>query len=264
VAGQVQRRVPAARHRQQVGFNLERPANMGARNRGKPRAALGVGDLPAEINRAILDRAGIKAAVDDRRHLHARRHQRPRRGPRAVVIGKNGDLAARYNAVAVQIGPHRPRHHDAGPVVHRKGDGPFNRPRRQHRPPRDNPPETFARQIGAAGFVQPHPFKRRIGAAVIGAGYRGAGHDPHVGQGFQLGHNLGDPFGAGQPVNLAVIRQKPPADAVILIGQNDIRPCPPSGQRGHQAGRPRAHNQQIAKGKCLFVVTLVMLARQAA
>ncbi len=102
------------------------------------------------------------AAVQNRRHRHARRHQLPRHRPRAVVVGEQSHALARHHAELVQIGLHRRRQHDPRPVVHRKGDRALQRPRRQNRLRRRDPPETFARQIGRGPLVQPHPLQRRI------------------------------------------------------------------------------------------------------
>ena len=115
------------------------------------------------------------------------------------------------------------------------------------------------------GFdMQPHPFQRAKGAVIIGPGHRGAGHQAHIGQRAQFGqHGLG-PVGAGLAVDAQVFGQQAAAHAGIFFGEDHIRPRLRSGQRSHQARGTRSDDQHIAEGPGLFILRLVMFARQRA
>ena len=221
------------------------------RNRRKPQPPLGIGDLRAPINRAVFNRAGPLAAVQNRSNGYPRRHQLPRHHPRAIVVGKQRHTFSRHDTIAVQIGLHRRRHHNAGAVVHRERNRALRRPGRQNGLARRNAPKTFARQICGRYQMQADTFQRRINAAIIHTRHGGARHDPHIGQTAQFNQSCLQPARIGDQ---SVIRQKPPAARPVFFGQDHICARSARHQRRHQARWPRTHHQQIAKRIGFFVM----------
>ena len=237
---------------------------MVALNPGQPVASGGVGDAGTQIDRAILNRAGIGAAVENGRDLHACGHQRTGAGTGTVVVGKERHALTGDNAIAVQIGFHRTGHHDAGAIIHREGNRPFQRARGKDRAARGDAPEAFARHIGTGGLVQGDAFKRGKDAVIIGPGHRGAAHNPDIGQRGEFGLGRGHPVQPRRAVDGLTVRDQTPAKAAVLIGQNDISPGAGGSQGRHQPGRATADDQKIAKGESLFVMPLIMAARETA
>ena len=125
MAGQVQRRVPSARQTQTIGFNLCRTACMCHRDGPQRQPAGGAGNRCPKVDRAILNRAGVGATVDNGRHLDASGHQITRGAAGVIVIGKDCHTLARRHAVFVQVGANGGRHHDTGAVVVFERDGTF-------------------------------------------------------------------------------------------------------------------------------------------
>ena len=262
VAGQVQRRVPATRDRQTIRLDLDLLRAFADGDLAQAQPAPRPRNLRPQMHRAILDARRIRPRVDDRRHCHPGGHQIARHPPRRIGIGKQRHPLPRHYAVAVEVAPHPRGHHDPRPVIILKRHAALQRPRRQHRMARHDPPETLARQVRTGRFVQANPLQRAVGAVVIGPGHRRPHHDPHVRQRLQFGHHRANPLRRRQPAHDPAIGQQPPADVVAFLRQNDIRPGPPGGQGRHQPGRPRADHQHIAERKSLLVIALVMLARQ--
>ena len=108
----------------------------------------------------------------------------------------------------------------------------------------------------------PDPFQRRKGTAVIGPGHRGPRHQPHIGQRRQFPDYPRRPIQTALAANFQRLTIQPTAKQRILLCQDHISPGAGGGQGRHQAGRAGADHQQVAKGKGLFIVPLVMFSRQ--
>ena len=225
-------------------------------------AAMGLQHLCPQIDRTILNRRRIGTAVQNGRNPHTRRHQLARGHPGGVVVGIKRDAATRGDTVAVQIGLHRARHHDSGPIVQRKGDGPFQRPGGQNRAAGVDPPKTLARQMGIGGQMQANPFQRAKHTVVIGTGDGGAWHQTDIGQAGQFGQTCLGPSQGGLTVDTAVTGQQFAPHAEILVGQDHIGPGTRSGQRSHQTSWTSANDQQIATGPSFFIGGGIWVGRQ--
>jgi hypothetical protein len=249
VAGQVDRRVPAARHCQAVGLDLEGLGPLAHGDRRQPQPPPAADNLGPHMHRAILDAEGIRARINDCGHLNARRHQLARRRPCLIGVGKQGHALAGADAISVKVGPDRRGQHDPRPVVVLERHRPLQRAAGQDGMRCNDPPKAFARQVGARRLVQAHPLQRAISAVVIGPGHRRPQHDPHVRQRLQFGHRLRHPVALRHPADGPVLGQKPPAQGMAFLSQDDIRTRAASSQGRHQACRTRTDTRTSQKAK---------------
>ena len=264
MTGQVQCRVPAARDPQKVGLDPGLGPLVADGDLRQRQTALRIDHLSPGKDRKLFPLRGIRARVDDPGHADAGGMQITRHLPRGIGIGKQRHALPCRHAIAVQIGADRAAQHDAGPVVVAKRDGPLQRARRQHRAPRHDPPEAFARQVRLRGQMQPHAFQRAEGAVIIGPGHGGACHEPDIGERTEFRQHVRCPVGRRLAGDLRAIRQQAAPHAGVLLGQDHIRPGPCRRQRRHQPGGAGADDQQVAFRPGLFIDRLVTAARQAA
>ena len=204
---------------------------------------MGIADHRAGMKRHVQIAGRMGPRVNERAHMHTRRQQIGGGAVGVIGIAENRHPLAGADAPAVHIGPHRTRSHDAGAVVVAKRDGPFQRPRRQHRASGHDPPERLARRARAHRRVGCGPFQRAIGALIIGAHHTGAGQEAHIVHRRQLRRHRFGPAMPGQPAHLQRLGIQSPAGAGVLIGQNHIRPAARRCQGRHQPGRPCADHQ---------------------
>ena len=264
MAGQVQRRVPAARYPQKIGLDPPLGPPVADGDFRKRQTAPGIDHFGPGIDRKLFRFRGIRAWVDHPGHADAGRMQIARGLARGIGIGKQRDALPRRHAIAVKVGADRTGHHDAGPVVVAKRKRAFQRARRQHGPPRHDPPETFARQVRLRRGMQAHALQRAEGAVVIGPRHRGACHATDVGKPAEFLKNARRPIGRRLARDLRGICQQAAAHARVLVRQNHIRPGPRRRQRGHQPGGAGTDHQQVTFRPGLFIDRDVTVARQAA
>ena len=143
--------VPSTRHGQTICGDPFCSARRLDRNRLEPPTSLRARHHGTRIELVVTQRFCILATVYNTRDMHARSLQVDRGPVRIIIVGKNGDRFARRNTPAVQIGPHRARRHNSGPVIVLERDVTLECASCQHRPPRDNPPK---------GFLDPAPGHR--------------------------------------------------------------------------------------------------------
>ena len=103
MAGQMQRRVPAAGQTQTIGFDLCRAARMCHRDGPQSLPAHGTCHRSPNVDRAILDHAGTFAAVDDGGDFDTGGHQIAGGAAGIIIVGKNRHALARCHPVTVQI-----------------------------------------------------------------------------------------------------------------------------------------------------------------
>ena len=99
-----------------------------------------------------------------------------------IIISKDRDRLAGADAIAVEIGPHRARRHDARTVIVGKRHGPLQRTGGQDRLLGHDTPERFDRPFRGRLQMLANPLQRAIGTLIISAGDRGACHQAHIGQ----------------------------------------------------------------------------------
>ena len=262
----MQGRVPATRHCQAIRLDHFLAARGRAHgDRAQAQTPLGAHHLRPGIDRPVTALGRIVAHIDQGGDLHARRRQIAGGAMGIVIVAKDRDLLPRRHAPAVKVGTHRARRHHAGPVIHRKGDLTLVGAGCKDRPLGHDAPETFARQFGGRGRVmQSDPFQRPVGATVVGPGHRGAPHQPHIGHRTQLSQHIRHPQRAGLACNILDLGVQSAAKEAVFFGQNHLCPGPTGDQCCHQPGRPRPDHQKIAMRPGLFIVILIVPARQGA
>ena len=126
------------------------------------------------------------ADIEHRRHPRTGVEQVNYRAVSVVVVGLKNRQAPRQNAIFVDVGPDRPGHHDAGPIVAREGDGLFHGARGEHNTLGTDGPETLAGQEGV-GYrnVVLHPFDRSVHVVVVIAERGRADKNPNIRHGVQ-------------------------------------------------------------------------------
>ena len=181
------RRVPAARHREQVAGDPVPAAVASAISHAAhawpPERALTTpasSRAPAPAPRAQLGGVG-------RGSTSAATSSPPPRRSSAVrqpsSCGEHHRARARAHGEAVEIGADRAGQHDAGPVVVAEHQRPLDRAGGQHAPPGHDLPEALARQVRRRlGQMVADPLDRAVGAAVVDAEHRGAPQDADVRQ----------------------------------------------------------------------------------
>ena len=125
VAGQVHGGVPAARDSKAVGRDGFFAASMADGDLAQSLAAFGRDDLPAGDHAVIALGLDLGPAVDNGGHIDPGLGQVSGGAVGVVIGGKERHLFTGRDTITVQIGPHGAGHHDAGPVIHRKGDRAF-------------------------------------------------------------------------------------------------------------------------------------------
>ena len=121
-------------------------------NAAEPLAAIGAHHFGAQKDArpcplSLRHQAGadMAARIDHCRQPHARRHKVGSSAPAIVGCGEDAGTAARRNTEAVDIGADGAGLHHAGPVIAAKGDQPFMRAGRDHRPFGHDLPQALAR-----------------------------------------------------------------------------------------------------------------------
>lgn len=142
VTAEMHARVPAAGHGQHIRLNRLDPVAPPKADTLQRFATAAAANLRVRVKWHIQFTDRIRARVDQRRHVNARRLQVAHRPVPRIAVGKNRHPASRTDPPAVDISPQRPGHHHPGPVIVGEGHGPFDRPRRQHRAFCRDPPET--------------------------------------------------------------------------------------------------------------------------
>ena len=260
VTGQVQGRVPAPRDAQAIGRDLFLRPTMADGDLLQALPPTGGDNLGPGEQGVIAPCHRLFARIDHTGDLDTACHQIRRGAMRVVIAGKERHALPRRHAIAVEIAAHGAGHHDAGAVVHRKGNRPLQCACRQHRLTRIDAPEAFLRQIAGMRHVGADPFQRPISALIIGPGHRGARHHPHPsGRGKRRQHTL-HPLGGGGTFDHLGFRQKPAAHLGAFLGQDHIGPARRRRQRRHQAGGPRANDKDVAMGESGLVSVRVGLA----
>ena len=278
---QVGRRVPAARHAQQVARDAPRrardvPAVVAKRHHLDRRQALApVGRHHAmagdefDVGALGLRRqvaGGLAAGVDDGGDLDARRPQVEGGAVGAVVVGEQDGAAPRLGCVSIGVGARRVGQHDAGAVVAGEDQGALDGAGGQHHLLGADAPQALARQVPGAARAQMvgDALQRRQEIVVVVAEDRGARQTPHLVHGVQLGGGLGGPVHGRGAVDLVIAGQQGAAQLVLLVGQDDPRARTPGGQRRRQPGRPAADHQHVAVDVHLVIAVGVGAVRGAA
>ena len=170
---------PATRYSQTIAFN---PFARGQSDRVQPSAARSVNHAAAHIDRRAsngcgrLDIARIYHCAD----INPLGCQICCGAPTVVIVGKDGHLFAGGHPIAIDIGAHSSRQHNARPVIVAKGNRPLGCARGQQGAFRINPPQNLpwfairaCQMIGAA-------LERAINAMIIGAVNCCADHQAHI------------------------------------------------------------------------------------
>ena len=222
MVGQMHGRIPAARHRQRVAFDLRGEAGRIDHIDGLNAArAVHMRNLRADeqldAKRRELARR-LRTRVDHRGDLDAGRARVQSGAPAIVVVGEDRETFARRRRITIDVGACRARQHHAGPIIVAERDHAFERARRQHGAPGHDPPGALARrELGRHGQMIAHAFDRTVLAMIEDAGDSGAAHDPHVGHGGKLGLDRSDPVEPGLVVDRVALRQQAPAEPEILV-----------------------------------------------
>ena len=264
MAGQVDRRVPAARDREAIGldgFDLALVADL---DRVQAAAAAGADHFGAGIDRETFGRGRVGPDVDQRGDGQPGGGDVAGGAVGVVVVAEDRDPGAGDDAVAMQVGADRRGGHDAGPVVVAERDQPFMRAAAEERAFRDDPPEAFERRAGGRRAVQVDPAERAVGAAVIGPGDGGARHQADVRQAGEFGCHSRRPVAAGLVGDDLGFAVQPAAEEPVLVGEDHVGSGAAGDQRRHQAGGTAADDQEVAEGVGFLVAVRVREARERA
>ncbi len=253
VAGQVDGRVPPARHGEAIGKQPLCPGRRPQTDRFQFLATMTARNHGSRIKRIVPHGLRIRPAVHDAGNVHACLLQITGRPMGVVIVGKNGHGLARRHPPAIEIGAHGPGSHDARTVIVAEGNMTLQRACRQDRPAGNNAPEGFL----DAAFrhitqMMRDALKRAECAAVIGTRDGRPRHQAHIVHGAQTFHHGGGPGLSRFAIHGQGLGIQPPAHKAVLIGEDDISPGQGRRMGCHQSGRPRANHQQIAKGKGLL------------
>jgi hypothetical protein len=212
VAGEVHRRVPAARDGEAVGAERPVAAGMADRDFLEPEAAPGACDGAAGVARNAVGQARVGAGVDEGRHLDSCVAQVGRGAVGVVVVAEDRDGFSRAYTPSVEVGADRARGHDPGAVVVAEGDVAFVGAAREHGLFRHDPPEALARRVAAGRAVEAGALERAVGAAVVDAGDRGALHQADIRHPDEFVEDGADPLRPGIPsISWVSARRRPPA-----------------------------------------------------
>ena len=255
MAGQMHRRIPAARHRERVALDLRRAAVASITSIASTPRPPWTCDTRAPVitlmPSALNSPGRLGARVDHRRDLDAGGVRIGRGAPAVVIVGEDRDAPPRRRGVAVDVGAHRARQHHAGAVIVAERDHALERAGGQHRALRHDLPVPLARLVlRRHRHMIVDALDRGVLAVIEHAGHRRAAHDAHLGQRGELGLDLRGPFGARLAVDLVSLGEQPPAEPEILVGQDHARAGAAGRERRHQtrpAPPPITSTSQCAK-----------------
>ena len=218
--------------------------------------------LPGHRRQRRID---VGAAIDDRGDRHSGSREIRDGAPSVVAGGEDCGPAPRRDAEAVDVGPHRSRKHDARPVVAAEDDRPLGRAGGENRALGHDAPGALPRLVlRRHGHVIVDAFERAEGAVIVDAEHGRPAHDADLGQAFQLGDRRVQPLLGAAAVDRAPLGQKAPAEAKILVAQDDARAGASGGERGREAGRPAPDDEHVAEGDRLLVMVRILVGRGSA
>ena len=268
-------RVPAARDAYQIardglGRTLHAIAGIAEAlhlDRGDPAAPFGRGDGMADADADARSARGsgqvalrVGAQVD---HADADPGalQVERGAIGAVVVGEHDGAAAGPNGIAVDVGTHRARQHDARPVVAGEHQGPLERAGGQHDLARPDLPQALAGQmrVGARRQVIAHALEQAEVVVVVVAEGGGAREHAQLRAGLELRRHPGQP-GCARVIER--LGQKRAAELGLLVGEDHARAAAAGGERRHEPGRPGADHQHVAVRVHVLVAIGIGLARR--
>ena len=197
VAGQMDIRVPPARHAQRTGLNPGRLPIAGHGDACQAKAPTAVADHSPCQQRIGPLRPRLGAAVDHGGNVDPLGRQIQRRAVAIVIVGEDCHPARSAGSPAVGIGAHGARQQDARPVIVAERDMPFGGARRQQAAPRGDAPQRLARLVAGLGQVIRHPFHRAENAMIEGAENRCAAQDAQIRKAGEFRLQRRDPVGRG-------------------------------------------------------------------
>ncbi len=193
---EVDRRIPAAGHADEIAFDATRRAARQAarRRRASTRsrpcaraiaapATIGTPAARARRGNAPSSRA-VRARIDDRRDGDAGARERERGGVRAVVVREHDGTRSRSHRIAIDVRARGAGEQRAGQVVVRVGDAALVRARREHDGPGAHLPQPLARRrVGRSRERIGDALDQSDEIAVVVAERRGARQQRDVGTG---------------------------------------------------------------------------------
>ena len=176
---------------------------------------------PGSTNRFHQLAAKVTTQIDDQ-HMRAGRMERQRRAIGIIIVGEDDGAVARYDTIAVDVGPHRAGQHHPGKIIAGKDQGTFMRALRQHGLRGPHLPQTLARQMRWwAGHMVGDGFCQRQEIMVHITKHGGPRQQRDIIHRRQLGNHPGDPacrcLAIDRHVSLA---KKPATKFILLVGQD--------------------------------------------
>ena len=155
----------------------------------------------------------------------------------AVVVGEHHGAAAGPHRIAIEIGAHGARQHDARPVVVGEHQGPLERARGQHDLPRPDLPQALAGQMRGGDRRQmiAHALEQAQVVVVVVAKRGGAREHAQLRAGLELGRDGAQPDGARMVDRL---RQQRAAQLGLLIGEDHARALRPAASAAMRPAGP--------------------------
>ena len=194
--GQPDRRVPPARHSQQIAGDAP-SAPLGIAPFGRAHSA------PAHVADHAAHQPDVghiggwrtRAWIDHRRHLDPAADQVARGLPAAVGGGEHHRAPPRRHGKAVEIGGNRRGHHHPRPIIAAEHDGPLGSAGGEEGVARDDLPQPLP---GLAIAQMLHPG---ICPAIVDAEDRGPRQHPHPVHRHEFGHGRTRPCRDRLPIN---------------------------------------------------------------
>ena len=250
---QVHGRAPAARHGDQVAFDLDRTLDQVRRVAGPPgdphtahpsatkdiRYHVAGKHGYAPVRRAFRERSRTaRAAVDDH-HGTAGIDEVERRLVGRVVVREYDGAFAWTHGISIDIAGNRGSQHDARTVVVTKSERPFERALRKHHLLRAHSPQplahtraVFFRQVIRAAFGDGEEV-------VIVVTENGAARQQRdVIERLEQRHRLHDPVRGSHSVDAAPGRQQRAAERTLFVGENHAGARLPGRERRRKSGGP--------------------------
>ena len=159
-----------------------------------------------------------------------------------VVHTKHGAFA-RCDGIAVDIGAHRAREHDARLVIARKHQRPLNRAAGHDDGVGAHRAHALAwHAVGGVGLARGGAFNHTHGIAVVNAESRGAGQHAHLARGLQFGQHGRKPLAFG---TIGGLTEQCATQGKVLLHQHDLATGAGGIQCGAESRRAGADDQHV-------------------